>query len=81
MGIQQPKRSYDVNALALIKGGERFVFLYDDKAHSELLRELGKMAMRTDLTFSWYDAAVLSQKIRHQHAELNKPNVPKRFHL
>ena len=54
----------EINVLALVKGQERYVFLYDDAHKSDALRTLGRFASNADLSFSWYDAAVLSQKIR-----------------
>ena len=56
--------SQDINVLALVKGEERYVFLYDDDNRAETLRMLGRYASNPDLSFTWYDAAVLSQKIR-----------------
>lgn len=53
-----------VNVLALVKDGERFVFLYDDESCPQLLQTLGKFAADPELNFTWYDAAVLSQKVR-----------------
>lgn len=57
--------SQDINVLALVKGAERYVFLYDDASRAETLRTLGRFASNPELSFTWYDAAVLSQKIRH----------------
>ena len=54
----------EVNVLALVKGEERFVFLFDDENRDETLRQLARFAANPDLDFSWYDAAMLSQKIR-----------------
>ena len=54
----------DINVLALVKGSERYVFLFDDDNRAEALRTLGRYASNPDLSFTWYDAAVLSQKIR-----------------
>ena len=56
--------SQDINVLALVKGSERYVFLYDDSSRAETLRVLGRYASNPELSFTWYDAAVLSQKIR-----------------
>ncbi len=56
--------SQDINVLALVKGEERYVFLYDDENRAETLRMLGRYASNPELSFTWYDAAVLSQKIR-----------------
>jgi hypothetical protein len=54
----------DINVLALVKGEERYIFLYDDDHKSDALRTLGRFASNPELSFSWYDAAVLSQRIR-----------------
>ena len=59
--------SQDINVLALVKGSERYVFLYDDEHRAETLRTLGRYASNPELSFSWYDAAVLSQKLRKNH--------------
>lgn len=56
----------DINVLALVKGQERYVFLYDDESRAETLRVLGRFASNPELSFTWYDAAVLSQKIRQE---------------
>jgi len=56
----------DINVLALVKGEERYVFLYTESNRAEMLRALGRYASNPDLSFSWYDAAVLSQKIRQE---------------
>lgn len=65
----------DINVLALVKGSERYVFLYDDASRAETLRVLGRFASNPELSFTWYDAAVLSQKIRQ---EAQKPATPTR---
>lgn len=63
----------DVNVLALVKGEERYVFLFDDDSRAAALRVLGRYASNPDLSFTWYDAAVLSQKIRQECTE-QKPS-------
>lgn len=62
--------SDDINVLALVKGSERYVFLYDDASRAETLRVLGRYASNSELSFTWYDAAVLSQKIRQESQKL-----------
>jgi len=69
--------SQDINVLALVKGEERYVFLYSDSNRTETLRLLGRYASNPDLSFTWYDAAVLSQKIRENQQE----EVDSRFTL
>lgn len=54
----------EVNVLALVKGEEKFIFLFDDENCDETLRQLARFAANPDLDFSWYDAAMLSRKIR-----------------
>ncbi len=57
--------SGDINVLALVKNDERYVILFDDDQRGEALRTLGRYASNPELSFSWYDAAVLSQKVRN----------------
>ena len=71
--------SQDINVLALVKGGERYIFLYDDASRAQALRTLGKYASNPDLSFTWYDAAVLSQKIRQTTSETTVK--PRRFSM
>ncbi len=61
-----------MNVLALVKETERYIFLYDDDSPSELLQQLGKYASDETLSFSWYDAAVLSQKVRRLRQEADE---------
>ncbi len=68
----------DINVLALVKGSERYVFLYDDSSRAETLRVLGRFASNPELSFTWYDAAVQSQKIRQ---ESQKHALNRRFSL
>ncbi len=65
-----------VNVLALVKDGERFVFLYDDDSSAQLLQTLGRYAADPELNFSWYDAAVLSQKVRRLQQEQAEDEEP-----
>ncbi len=64
----------DINVLALVKGKERYVFLFDDTQQAEALRTLGRFAANPELSFSWYDAAVLSQKVRRLHQAEERPS-------
>ncbi len=60
----------EINVLALVKGDEHYVFLYDDERRVETLRTLGRYAADPQLSFTWYDAAVMSKKIREMANEL-----------
>jgi len=67
-----------INVLALVKNHERYIFLYDDDDRGEALRTLGRFACDPDLSFSWYDAAVLSQRIKKESkTRENKPREEK----
>lgn len=68
--------SQDTNMLALVKGSERYVFLYTEANRQETLRTLGRFASNPELSFSWYDAAVLSQKIRQESIKAATPVQP-----
>ena len=54
----------DIHVLAVVKGPERYVFLYDDANTEQVLQSLGRFASNPDLSFTWHDAAVLSQRVR-----------------
>lgn len=54
----------DVNVLALCKGEERYIYLFDDASKTEILRALGRQAANVELSLSWADAAVLVKKVR-----------------
>lgn len=54
----------EINVLALVKGEERFIFLFDDANRDGTLRQLAQFAADPEIDFSWYDAATLSRKIR-----------------
>ena len=55
-----------LNVIAIVKDTERFIFLYDDNAESinRLFQQMGIMAADRESSFTWYDAAVMSQKVR-----------------
>jgi hypothetical protein len=60
----------DINVLALVKGNkERYVFLWKDADEKALLRSFGRFASNSELSFTWYDAAVLSQKVHETHQQ------------
>ena len=68
--------STEINVLALVKGEERYVFLFDDDNRVETLRQIGRYAANPELSFTWYDAAVMSQKIRQTGAERKNTRSP-----
>lgn len=58
--------SKEVNVLSLVKGDERYVFIWScsEDYTTQVLRTLGRYASNPELNCTWYDAAVLSHKIR-----------------
>jgi hypothetical protein len=56
--------------LALIKGAERYVFIYDDDSWEPLIDAFRDQAADPELSLSWFDAAVLTDKARAQAKEV-----------
>jgi hypothetical protein len=65
-----------INVVALVKDAERYIFLYDNESAPALMQTLGRFAGDPELSFSWYDAAVLSQKIRRMTRETADEQAP-----
>ena len=59
-----------INVVAMVKDAERYIFLYDAESTPTLLQKLGQFASNPDLSFTWHDAAVLSQKVRNLEQEV-----------
>jgi hypothetical protein len=56
----------EFNVLALIKGQERYVFVYDDDSRAQLIDTFREQAADARLNLNWFDAAVLTEKARQQ---------------
>jgi hypothetical protein len=54
----------EINVLALIKGADQFVYLYDDDCQEELIDAIRDHAADPALALSWFDAAVLTRRAR-----------------
>ena len=52
----------ELNVLALVKGNERYVFLFQDADRSALVNVMGQFAANPELSFTWKDAGVLAGK-------------------
>ena len=68
-----------VNSTGLAIGNERYVVVWRDGQKAAALRVIGEWAENPDLSFTWYHAAVLSQRIRREAAMQEK--AEKRFTL
>jgi hypothetical protein len=71
----------EFNVLALIKGDERYVYVYDDASRDSLLATLHAQASDPRLSLNWFDAAVLTRKAHEQAAASASPAdlAPPRF--
>ncbi len=58
------RREY--NVLALIKGGERYVYVYDDASRDDLIAAFRNQAADPALSLNWFDAGVLTERAREQ---------------
>ena len=61
--------SQAVNVLALVRNGQRYIFLYDDNSVRQVLSQLAEFAGDPELDFTWFDAATLSQRVRDLQSE------------
>lgn len=72
--------SKPMNVLALVRDGHRYVFLYDDNSVDMILTTLSDYASDPELDFTWYDAAVMAQRVRalleQQRLEEESRNFP-----
>ena len=63
--------SQEYNVLALAKGEEWFIYVYDDESRPALDEQIALHAADPALGLSWFDAAVLGRKADEQ--ALSKP--------
>jgi len=54
----------DINVIVVLKGSERYVWLYSDNQQAECLQSIGRAAGNPDLSLTWYDAAMAIRKIK-----------------
>lgn len=59
---------HELSVVALIRGKERFVYVFDDNSGEELLETIRSHAANPHLSLSWFDAAVLVERVRQQTA-------------
>lgn len=66
----------ELNVIALIKGDEHYVYVYDDESRAALLETLQEQAADPRLSLNWFDAAVLTQKAQEQAASQPPVEAP-----
>ncbi len=70
----------EFNVIALIKGQERYVYVYDDASRRPLLDCFEAQAADPALSLNWFDAAVLARKAREQAGRaMSEPTSAPRF--
>jgi hypothetical protein len=66
----------ELNVLALLKGEERYVFVYDDDSQPQLLDAFRDLAADPRLSLSWFDAGVLTRTAREQAEAGDETPIP-----
>jgi len=64
--------------LSLVKGQHRFCFRYETGDEPRVLDALVEMVNRRDVSFDWFDAAVLSHQLGQHLAKELKGYLPKK---
>ena len=67
-----------LKTLNLVKGKQQFCFRYEAGQESKVLESLIDMVHRRELTFDWFDAAVLSHQLGQHLAKELKGYLPKK---
>jgi hypothetical protein len=63
----------ELNVLALIKGAEHYVYVYDDRSRQLLLEMIQAQAADPELSLNYFDAAILAEKAREQALTAGPP--------
>ena len=66
----------ELNVLALFKGTERFIFVYDDDSRDEVINDVRQKAADPAVVLNWFDAAVLTERIRNPQPESDLADAP-----
>jgi hypothetical protein len=59
-----PEGEHKASILGVIRGGERYLFIFDDASFGVTLDTFRRFANNPDLSFSWHDATVLGARLR-----------------
>ncbi len=70
---------HEFNVLALIKGAEQYIFVYDEESRAALIDTFRDQAADPNLSLNWFDAVVLTRKAREQQdgAAIEEAEEPK----
>jgi hypothetical protein len=75
MATQDAKK---VKTLSLMKGEQQFCFRYEVGQEAVVLDAMVDMVHRRELSFDWFDAAVLSHQLGQHLAKELKAFLPKK---
>ena len=79
------KHNASMNAIVLVEKSESYIFFYDNESRTETLRVLGRCACNPEMSFTWNNAAVLSQRIREEYKRqdrsIGKLDLTRRFKI
>ncbi len=59
----------ELNVLALFKGNERYIFVYDDDSRDALIDDIRDKAADPAVAINWFDAAVLTERVRNHRGK------------
>jgi hypothetical protein len=68
MRLEGTRVTRELNVLALFKGEERYIFVYDDESRDALIDDIRDKAADPTIPINWFDAAVLTERVRN-HVE------------
>jgi len=58
----------ELNLLALVKGDEHYVFVYDEDSRGQMIDNFRDLAADPATNLTWFDALVLTAKAREQES-------------
>jgi hypothetical protein len=75
---QQETEAVATKTLSLVKGEQHFCFRYEVGQEAKVLDALIELVNRRDVSFDWFDAAVLSHQLGQHLAKELKGFLPKK---
>jgi hypothetical protein len=70
---------HDLSILALVKGKERYLYVFDDSSLDRLIEVIREQAASPAASLSWFDAKILTERARQQVQEAaSEGNVSRR---
>lgn len=67
-----------VKTISLVKGKDQYHFRYEEGGEGEVLRSIVELVNRRDVSFDWFDAAVLSHQMGQHLSKELKGYLPKK---